>query len=134
MHDPTEPADPVSGDPLLYDVSGVPDTIKLLDGRLEFAGLTLPRRPGHGRRGILLVDRPAALVYLLDADDHAGTFRYRETRPLAGDPGDLDPPRDGSDHLVRAAVEDEYDVIAAPWAGTPDEQSAYLAAHTARAD
>jgi hypothetical protein len=100
----------------LYDVTGAPDTVPQLGGCL------LPRRELHGRRGTLVVDRPAGVVHLLDADDDAETFRYRETRPLAGDPGDLNPPADGSDHVVRAAMESVYDVIAAPWAGTdPDD-------------
>ena len=85
----------------------------------DLAGLSLPRRPAFGARGVLLVDRPAATVWLLDADDEARVFRLRERRPLAGDPADLDPPPAPQDSAVRAAVEDDYDVTAAPWAGEP---------------
>lgn len=97
-------------DPPLYPVApGVDDTAVC-------EGLRLPRRPGHGSLGVLLVDRPNALVYLLDADDTARVFRGRARRPLAGDPTDLGYPRDGTDHIIRAAHEGTYDVIAAEWA------------------
>jgi hypothetical protein len=79
--------------------------------------LALPRRPAWGSRGVLLVDRPTGTVWVLDADDEARAFRLREKRDLAGDPADLSPPDDGSDNVVRAALETEYDVTAAPWAG-----------------
>lgn len=83
----------------------------------DLAGLALPRRPGWGARGVLLVDRPAGTVWLLDADDYAGVFRLRDRRAMQGDPADLDPPDDGSDNVVRAALQHQYDVTAAPWAG-----------------
>lgn len=108
--DPDGP-DPGQPDPRLYDVTGAPDDLP------QLAAVMLPRRPAQGSRGTLVCDRPAGVVHLLDADDTAGTFRYRESRPLAGDPADMNPPRDGSDHIVRAALESAFDVIAAPWAG-----------------
>lgn len=108
----SEPDDvPAGADPPLYEV------VKGSDDCAAVEGETLPRHPNRGLRGVLLVDRPAGLVYLLDADDDARTFTGRARRPLAGDPTDLTPPRDGSDHVVRAALEREYDVLAAPWAG-----------------
>jgi hypothetical protein len=108
----SEPNDvPAGADPPLYEVVSGPMDCAVAEG------VRLPRHPNRGMRGVLLVDRPAGLVYLLDADDDAKTFTGRERRPLAGDPTDLVPPRDGSDHVVRAALERDYDVIAAPWAG-----------------
>lgn len=115
MNEPRPATDPPD-DPDLYEVAQGPD----VGARVE--GLRIPRRPAHGERGVLLVDRPAGIVYLLDADDVDRVYRVRDRRPLAGDPADLDPPADGTDHIVRAAYESAYDVIAAPWipaAGTP---------------
>ncbi len=83
----------------------------------RLAGVELPRRPAAGMAGVLLVDRDAGVVHLLDADDRGGMFRYRATRPIAGSVDDLDYPLDGSDHLLRAAYEQQFDVIAAPWVG-----------------
>lgn len=114
MNNPTETTGPPPGtdppdrpDPLDYPVDAGTGDVRL--GRLR-----LPRRPRAGARGVLLVHRTAFLVHLLDADDTAGVFRHRDTRPLAGDPGDLDSPTSG-DHVVRAAYEHQYDVMAAPW-------------------
>lgn len=107
MPEQTQPDDqPTGSDPPLYRVEGDP-----------CAGELLPRRARHGSRGVLLVDRPGARVWLLDADDDARVLRLRPdgARPLAGDPTDLDAPA-GVDHVVRAAYGSEYDVIAAPWA------------------
>lgn len=115
MSDPNRPvaeADQPVNDPPLYTVAAGPDSTAVCEGE------TFPRRIGHGRRGVLLVDRGAALVYLLDADDERQVFVGRDRRPLVGDPADTDvDPPPGVDHVVRAAVESEYDVIAAPWAG-----------------
>ncbi|GAA0808891.1 hypothetical protein [Spirilliplanes yamanashiensis] len=83
----------------------------------DLAGLSLPRRRAFGAIGVLLVDRPAATVWLLDADDETGVFRLRERRPLEGDPADLDPPPAPRHSAVRAAMEGFYDVTAAPWVG-----------------
>jgi hypothetical protein len=117
MNDPTTDTDqPPQAEPVLYTVAPGTDDCAVCEGE------TLPRRPGHGERGVLLVDRPRSLVYLLDADDTARVFRGRERRPLVGDPADLNPPRNGTDHVVRAAIESAYDVIAAPWAGGARDQ------------
>jgi hypothetical protein len=122
MSDPNRPADeptdtdaeadqPVN-DPPLYPVAAGPDLTAVCEGEI------FPRRIGHGRRGVLLVDRGAGLVYLLDADDERQVFVGRDRRQLVGDPADVALfPEPGVDHVVRAAVESEYDVIAAPWAG-----------------
>lgn len=99
-----------------------PDLYEVVEGPMETAvceGLRLPRRRHYGARGVLLVDRPAGLVYLLDADDDARVFRGRERRSLAGDPTNVDPPVGRPDDITRAAYEFEYDVTAAPWAGLP---------------
>lgn len=118
MHDPSDALGerveaPERTDPPLYPVApGIDDT-----ARCE--GLELPRRPGAGRRGILLVDDPGQVVYVLDADDDARVFTGRARRPLAGATTDIHYPADGTDHVVRAAYETEYDVIAAPWVGEP---------------
>lgn len=105
-----EPTDePAGADPPLYEVLPGSDDCAIAEG------LSLPRHRDRGARGVLLVDRPAAFVYLLDADDDDQAFRGRERRTLAGDPTEMHPPRDGSDHVVRAAYESQYDVIAAPW-------------------
>ena len=95
----------------------------------------LPRRPGHGSRGVLLVDREQQLVYLLDADDERRVFVVRDTRPLIGDPADLavDPPP-GADHVVRAAIESQYDVIAAQWVGSGETVDLNAPAGGARDD
>ncbi len=106
--DPPEPAS-------AYDEYDVVDLPADLTARL--AGALLPRRPAAGIDGLLLVDRDAGVVHLLDADDRAGLFLYRATREIAGSVDDLDYPRDGSDHLLRAAYEQRFDVVAAPWAG-----------------
>jgi hypothetical protein len=116
MHDPSDALGdrveaPERTDPPLYPVA--PGS----DQTTRCVGLELPRRPGAGRRGVLLVDDPGGFVYVLDADDDAGVFRGRARRPIAGATTDLDYPGDGSDHVVRAAYETDYDVIAAPWAG-----------------
>ena len=117
MNDPTTDTDqPPQTEPQLYTVAPGIDECAVCEG------LTLPRRPGHGQRGVLLVDRQRSMVYLLDADDDAGVFVGRARRPLVGDPADLNPRRDGSDHVVRAAIESTYDVIAAPWAGGARDQ------------
>lgn len=107
---PDDGPDQPQHDPPIYHVAAGPDETAVCED------LLLPRRPGHGSLGVLLVDRPNALVYLLDADDARRVFRGRARRPLAGDPTQLDYPRDGADHVVRAAIEGAYDVIAAPWA------------------
>lgn len=83
----------------------------------DLVALVLPRRFAWGTRGVLLVDRHARTVWVLDADDEARTFVLRERRPMAGDPADMDPPDDRGDNLFRAAMEAEFDVTAAPWAG-----------------
>jgi hypothetical protein len=130
MPEPTPPPEPADeqlvdeqgasdpdehGDVELYDVTTGPDPEPELPHQV--AGLQLPRRPGAGRRGVLLADTEAGLVVLLDADDDARTFRVRAVRRLAGDPAAVDPAPAGVDDLVRAAYEPEYDVIAAPWVG-----------------
>jgi hypothetical protein len=118
MHDPSDTLGdrveaPERTDPPLYPVAaGIDET-----ARCE--GLELPRRPGAGRRGVLLVDDPQGFAYIFDADDDARVFRGRAMRHIAGATTDLDYPADGSDHVVRAAYESEYDVIAAPWVGAP---------------
>lgn len=111
---PTEPDDlgtdpDGGGQPAgdIYPVERGPDECAVVEGE------QFPRRPYAGRRGIIIVAGP--WVYLLDADDTRKVFTPRARRPLTGDPGDLDYPRDGSDHIVRAAYEFEYDVFAAPW-------------------
>lgn len=108
--DPTD-----TRDVALYDVTTGPDPDPELPHQV--AGLFLPRRPGAGRRGVLLADTAAGVVVLLDADDQAQTFRVRAVRRLAGDPAAVDPAPAGVDDIVRAAYERDYDVIAAPWAG-----------------
>lgn len=122
---PVDPdSDPPANDPTpVYDVTGVPTSgaDHAYPSLRALSGALLPRRRDAGRRGVLLVDRPQQVVYLLDADDDAETFRYRDTRPLAGDPAALDPAPAGVDDLVRAAHESEYDVIAAPWVGADDQ-------------
>lgn len=125
MPDPQTPPEPdagitggVSTDPdghpeyELYEVASGP----LITARVE--GLRIPRRPNAGSRGVILADVPAGLVYLLDADDDRKVFVGRDKRALAGDLDDIDHPRNGSDHLLRAAYEFEYDVMAAPWDST----------------
>lgn len=114
-------AEPAVDDPPLYLVEQGSDDCAVAEG------LTLPRRPGHGSRGVLLVDVPNSLVYLLDADDDARVFRGRARRELAGDRTDLRPPLRGTDHVVRAAYETDYDVIAAPWAGADDAEAPAVA-------
>ena len=74
----------------------------------------LPRRPAAGSKGVLLVDDDEGFVHFLDADDQAKTFVYRQSRPMRGEITDTDYPRDGSDHVVRAAYEHEWDVITMP--------------------
>jgi hypothetical protein len=101
----------------IYVVTGGRDDCAVAEG------LELPRRPHAGARGVILVDEPQGIVYLLDADDDAQVFRGRERRPLTGSGLDADYPEDGTDHIVRAAYEAEYDVIAAPWISvTPDPE------------
>lgn len=109
---PIYPAPPSYDPPIYHVAAGIDETAVCEE-------LLLPRRPGHGSLGVLLVDRPNQLVYLLDADDANRVFRGRARRPLAGDPTELDYPPGGGDHVVRAAVEGAYDVIAAPWADKP---------------
>lgn len=115
--DPTD-----AGDDELYDVTTGDDPDPELPHQV--AGLFLPRRPGAGRRGVLLADTAAGVVVLLDADDQAHTFRVRAVRRLAGDPAAVDPAPAGVDDIVRAAYEHEYDVIAAPWAGDDTDAEA----------
>jgi len=105
---PPVDADPHPDSPLYVIVDGPDDCARV-------AGLHLPRRRGAGARGVLLVDDVDGLVYVLDADDDEHVFRPRERRLVAGSTTDLDYPRDGSDHIIRAAYENAYDVIAAPW-------------------
>ena len=67
-------------------------------------GKLLLRREGRGGRGVLLVERPADRCWLYDWDDRSRTFACRvDSMPI------------DEDKLGRAALEDEYDVIAAPW-------------------
>lgn len=126
MNDPsTTPTDPPTAEPDSNPDAGavvVTYPVRLGDDPdpelpAQLAGLELPRRPWAGARGVLLVDRDAHLVVILDADDQAATFTPRAVRAIAGDVFDLDYPPDGSDHIIRAAYEPQYDVIAAPWAG-----------------
>lgn len=108
-----------------YDVTvGTPDSPLgyLVEPAAAFVarltGLLLPRRRSAGARGVLLADTTAGLIALLDADDNMRTFHVRAVRPLAGDPADI--PHTitaGVDDIVRAAYENQYDVIAAPWVG-----------------
>jgi len=127
MHDPSDALGerveaPERTDPPLYPVAPGLDETALCEG------FQFPRRPGAGRRGILLVDDTRSTVYVLDADDDARVFRGRARRPLAGATTDLHYPADGTDHVVRAAYETEYDVIAAPWAGPSEGEPPATAA------
>lgn len=65
----------------------------------------LLRREGRGPKGVLLVDRPANRCWIYEWDERSRTFACREE---AGQPIE-------EAGLVRAADEDSYDVIAAPW-------------------
>lgn len=116
----TPPSDP---DPTLLPQPATP--MYRVDGaprdRDEFTGLLLPRRPAAGARGILLYEPVGTdeYVHLLDADDDAEVFRYREVRPISGSTTDLSYPPGGGDHIIRAVYEHDYDVISAPWFGAP---------------
>lgn len=119
MSDPNPPTEPDGLGPAV-DADPTPDSpmYEVVTGSDDCAvaeGLLLPRRRNAGVRGTLLVDDRAGLVFVLDADDDRKVFVGRARRPVAGNTTDVDYPRDGSDHIIRAAYEHDYDVIAAPW-------------------
>lgn len=70
----------------------------------------LLRREGRGEKGVLLVDRVANQAWLYEWDADSRTFACRHADPMPIDEAGL----------VRAAEEDSYDVIAAPWVVNPD--------------
>lgn len=71
-------------------------------------GQMLIRRPEHGFKGVLLVDKPAnnCWIYEWSMDDQK--FHIRDKAPM-------EVHRTGPLNRYRAAFEDNYDVVAAPW-------------------
>lgn len=84
--------------------------------------------PLHGRdassrypQGFLLVDMPNRFCWLYEWREDRATFFVRDDQPW--------PLHDeGPDNRMRAAEQAEYDVVAAPWAGSELEQAEYDAA------
>lgn len=66
-------------------------------------------------RGFLLCDRPAGIAWLYDWDGTQFKVRDADGQPLVEDEAQ-------EKNRYRAAVESEYDVVAAPWVtGSPEE-------------
>lgn len=72
-------------------------------------GRLLLRRPEHGSKGVLLVDKQGGKAWLYDWDEESQTFACRQEKavPLIED-------ESAPDNRWRAADEGEYDVIAMP--------------------
>ncbi|MFI7608908.1 hypothetical protein ACIBTV_27860 [Micromonospora sp. NPDC049366] len=67
-------------------------------------------------RGFLLVDKPAGECWLYDWRD--GGFHVRDAAPMPVQDGPADGP---GDSRYRAAAEPFFDVLAAPWVTSPDD-------------
>lgn len=80
-------------------------------------GQLLIRREDHGRKGVLLVDRPANECWVYEWEESRQVFLARNAIPA-------EVLIEGPVNRYRAAEEDNYDVVAAPWVvshGDPGE-------------
>ena len=70
-------------------------------------------------RGFLLVDKPAGTSWLYDWTGDRFTVRREEPMPVQDGPADSP-----GDSRYRAAAEPFFDVLAAPWVVSPDDEGA----------
>lgn len=84
-------------------------TFPAVGGPLD--GQMLIRRPEHGFKGVLLVDKPANTCWIYEWSMDDQKFHVRDTESM----------QVSLEGRYRAAFEDNYDVVAAPWVVSDDD-------------